>query len=64
MEIGEIAAMSMEMKMADAAAALEIATLKKAMDMEQAVMLQLLQSLEQALPTPPPSFGHRLDVLA
>jgi len=59
-----IAAVSMERAMAETAVTLEAAMLKRAMDLEQALALQLLQSLEAAIPAPPPSFGHRLDVLA
>jgi hypothetical protein len=64
MEIDEIAAVSMGMSMANASASLDIAVTKKAMEMEQLMAAQLLQSLEAALPTPPVSFGHKLDVWA
>ena len=64
MEIEDIAAVSMGMSMANAATSLDIVTTKKAMEMEQLIAAQLLQSLEAAVPTPPVSFGHKLDVLA
>jgi hypothetical protein len=64
LEIEDIAAVSMGMSMANAATSLDIATVKKAMEMEQLITAQLLQSLEAAVPTPPVSFGHKLDVLA
>jgi len=64
MDISAIASMSMEMKMEEATAAVEMAMLKKAMDLDQAMAAELLRGLENALPTPLPSFGHRLDVLA
>lgn len=64
MEIEDIAAVSMGMSMAEAANALDVAVTKKAMEMEQMMAAQLLQSLEAAMPTRPVSFGHRLDVLA
>ena len=64
MEIEDIAAVSMGMSMANASTSLDIATAKKAMEMEQAIAAQLLQSLEAAVPTSPVSFGHKLDVLA
>ncbi|MCL1805544.1 MAG: YjfB family protein [Clostridiales bacterium] len=61
MEIEEIAAVSMGMKMAETEAAVNIAVTKQAMQMEQAIAAQLIQSLEAAVPV---SFGHKLDVLA
>ena len=64
MEIEDIAAISMGMKMAEAATSVDIAVTKKAMEMEQLIAAQLLQSLEAALPTSLASFGHKLDVLA
>lgn len=64
MEIEDIAAVSMGMHMAETAASVDIAVTKKAMEMEQMLAAQMLRSLEAALPTPPVSFGHRLDVLA
>ena len=63
MEIGDIAAISIGMSMANTATSVDIAVAKKAMEMEQVLAAQLLQSLEAAVPTAPVSFGHRLDVL-
>jgi len=62
-----IAAVSMQMRMDETAMALEMAMLKRAMDMEQAIAAQMLESLKACAPqapTPSPSFGHRLNVLA
>jgi|GEM_PF-3526384 len=64
MEIEEIAAVSMGMKMAETEAAVNIAVVKQAMQMEQLIAAQLIQSLEAAVPTAPASFGHKLNVLA
>ena len=64
MEIEDIAAVSIGMRMADAAASMDIAVTKKAMEMEQLLAAQLLKSLEAAVPTAPVSFGHKLNVLA
>ena len=62
MEIEEIAAISMGMSMSNAATAIDVAVTKKAMEMEQLMAAQLLQSLEAAIPTAPVSFGHKLDI--
>ena len=59
-----IAAISMEKSMAETAVTMEEAMLKKAMDLEVALAAQLLDSLQNAVPPPPPSFGHKLNVLA
>jgi len=59
-----IAAISMERSMAETAVMMEEAMLKKAMDLEVALAAQLLECLDNAIPPPPPSFGHRLNVLA
>ena len=64
MEIEDIAAISTGMKMAEAAASVDIAVTKKAMEMETMLAAQMLQSLEAAIPTTPVSFGHKLNVLA
>ena len=64
MEIEDIAAVSMGMRMSETAAAVDIAVTKKAMEMEQLLAAQMLQSLEAALPAAPLSFGHKLDVFA
>ncbi len=64
MEIEAIAAVSMEMSMAKTAAAVDIAVTKKVMDLQQTMAAGLIESLESAIPAPPSSFGHKLDVLA
>ena len=64
MQIEEIAAVSMGMRMAETATAVDIAVTKKAMEMEQMIAEQMLESLEAAIPTHLASFGQKLDVLA
>ena len=63
MDIDAIAEISMAKSAADAAESVEIAMLKKAMEVEQIAAAQMLQNLEAAVPAPA-SFGHKLDVLA
>jgi hypothetical protein len=63
MPLDAIAAAYMERCMAQTAVTIEQAMMKRAMDLEQALAAQLLDSLKAAVPTPPPAFGHRLDVL-
>ena len=62
MEIDAIAAVSMQMSAAETANAVEIAMLRKALDAEQALAAQILQSLEAAIPAMPASYGHKLDI--
>jgi hypothetical protein len=63
MDIGTIAAASLDMSSAKTATAVDIALTKKVMNLQETLAADLLQSLEQAVPTAPPSFGHRLNVL-
>ena len=66
MSVEAIAAASMSMSAAQAADAVDVAMLKKAMEMEQVLALQVLEGLEKAMPTAPASrwasLGHMLDV--
>ena len=62
--IGSIAALSMDMKAGETSAAVQVAMLKKAMNTEQAAVVQLLQGLEAAAPPPAGSPGHLVDVIA
>lgn len=62
MDIEAIAAVSMQMSAAKTETAVETAMLKKAMEMEQTIAAQMLQSLQAAAP-PPVFFGHKLDVM-
>ena len=62
MDVDAIARASMSLSSARMEEAVEVAMLKKAMEMEQMIAAQLIQSL-QAVPPPPVSFGHKLDVL-
>lgn len=59
----DIAALSMSMSSASLAQSVGVSVTKKAMDGQEAAAQALLQSLEQANPTPPRS-GHLLDVRA
>jgi len=63
MEIDAIPAVSMAMSNSEAAASIDIAVTKKAMEMEALMAAQILQSLQAAVPASLTSFGHKLDVL-
>ena len=63
MDIGDIAGMSMALSAMKVETAVEVSMLRKAMDMEQQVAAQLIDSLEAVMPTTISSFGHKLDVL-
>jgi len=60
-DIDAIAGISMARSMSETADAVELVMLKRAMEMEQMIAAQLLQSLQAV--APPASFGHKLDVL-
>ena len=62
MDIGNVAAVSMQMSAVSAENSVEIAMLKKAMEMDTLLATQLLQQFEAAVP-PPASFGHKLDIM-
>ena len=63
MDIDAIAAVSMQMSAAETANSVELAMMKKAMEVEQMMALQVLESLNAVVPAMPASFGQRLDVL-
>ena len=63
MDIDAIAAVSMQMHAAETENSVEIAMLKKAMEMEQLIAAQLLQQFAAMQPAPA-SFGHKMDLWA
>ncbi|MBK6357786.1 MAG: YjfB family protein [Betaproteobacteria bacterium] len=60
MDVGAIASVATEMSQVETAQAVQIAVLKKAMDIEANSALQLLQ----AIPSNPPHLGNNVDALA
>jgi len=61
MDVGAIAAVSMQMGMDKAAMQLELAVLKKAMAIETALAVQLLRGFQDVVPPQTAPFGHKLD---
>jgi hypothetical protein len=57
MDVGAIASVATEMSQVQTANAVQVAVLKKAMDIEKQSALQLLQ----ALPSNPPNLGNNVD---
>ena len=60
MDVSAIASVATEMSQNQTAQAVQIAVLKKAMDIEEQSALQLLQ----ALPSNPPNLGNNVDLFA
>lgn len=60
MDVSTIASVATGMSQAQTAQAVQLAVLKKAMDMEAQSALQLLQ----ALPANPPHLGNNIDIFA
>lgn len=60
MDVSAIASVATEMSQTQTAQAVQIAVLKKAMDIESQSALQLLQ----AIPSNPPNLGNNVDLFA
>jgi hypothetical protein len=60
MDVGAIASVATEMSRVQTSGAVQIAVLKKAMDIEAQSALQLLQ----AVPSNPPNLGNNVDQFA
>jgi hypothetical protein len=60
MDVSAIASVATEMSQVQTAGAVQIAVLKKAMDIEAQSALQLLQ----AVPSNPPNLGNKVDQFA
>jgi len=60
MDVSAIASAATEMANSQTAQAVQIAVLKKAMDLQEQSMLQLLD----AIPSNPPHLGNHVDVFA
>ncbi len=65
MDTSAIASLATEMSQARTGDAVQIAVLKKAMDIEASAALQLLQALPAPVPANnPPHLGNRVDTFA
>lgn len=64
MDVSDIAAMATTMAQAQTANAVQMAMLRKAIDIEAAGAMQLLQALPQVAATNPPNLGNYVDTFA
>jgi hypothetical protein len=64
MDVTGIAAMSTSMAQAETAEAVQLAVLKKALDIEGQGALQLIQAATQVNYSNPPNLGNGVDVFA
>ena len=64
MNVTGIAAAATEMSQARTAEAVQMAVLKKAIDVQEKGALQLLEAASQVVPSNPPNLGNRVDISA
>lgn len=64
MDTVSIAALASDLSQTRAQSAVQLAVLKKAMDIEAQGAMQLVQAAVQAAPTNPPNLGNGVDVFA
>jgi len=64
MDTVSIAALASDMSQARTENAVQLAVLKKAMDIEAQGAMQLVQAAVQATPNNPPNLGNQVDVFA
>ena len=62
MEVSGIAAAATEMSQAKIADAVQMAVLKKAMDIQAAGAVQLIQGASKVISTNPPHLGNQIDI--
>lgn len=64
MDVSTIASAATEMAQANTAQAVQLAVLKKAMDVEAQGAMQLVQAAAQVIPRNPPNLGNQVDTFA
>ena len=64
MDTASIAALASNISQAKVEGAVQLAVLKKAMDIEAQSAMQLVQATVQAMPNNPPNLGNQVDVFA
>jgi len=64
MDVAGIATVATDMAQARSADAVQIAVLKKAMDIEAQGAMQLVQAASQVISTSPPNLGNQVDTFA
>jgi len=64
MDVSAIASMATEMSQARTTEALQVAVLKKALDIQEQGALQLIEAASQVIPSNPPHLGNAVDTVA
>ncbi|MBN8449383.1 MAG: YjfB family protein [Candidatus Accumulibacter sp.] len=64
MDVSAIASMATEMSQARTTEALQVAVLKKALDIQAQGALQLIEAASQVIPSNPPHLGNAVDTVA
>jgi hypothetical protein len=64
MDVASIAAVATNMSQANTQNAVQLAVLKKAIDIQAQGALQLIEAVAQAIPSNPPNLGNHVDVSA
>ena len=64
MDVSNIASAATEMAQSSTAQAVQLAVLKKAMDVEAQGAMALVQAASQAIPVNPPNLGNNVDTFA
>jgi hypothetical protein len=64
MDTASIAAVATDMSQARTEGAVQLAVLKKAMDIQAQGAMQLIQAAAQVIPNNPPNLGNQVDVFA
>lgn len=64
MDVSGIAALATDLTQAKTAQAVQLAVLKKAMDIQAQGAMQLIQAAARVVPGNPPNLGNRVDTFA
>lgn len=64
MDVPSIAAVATDLTQAKTEGAVQLAVLKKAMDIQAQGAMQLIQAAAQVIPTNPPNLGNTIDTVA
>ncbi len=64
MDVSAIASMATEVSQARTTEALQVAVLKKALDIQAQGALQLIEAASQVIPSNPPHLGNAVDTVA
>ena len=64
MEVSGFAALATEMSQTRTAGTVQVAVLRKSLDIQEANAMQLLEAASQVIPSSPPHLGKRIDTSA